>query len=140
MIINITSFVLISWLEKDHSMIVSLKKCCYFFPNNFMFYAVKKDDTHLFLCFFVQLFIFYHSIFLKLISQPRSTTHQLSKFLIDIGCMIFSKHFFSKGVCFLATFLVEFCKLTKKKLLSPKLNFCQKSKNLLAVKSNMCKK
>ena len=116
-----------------------LKDVVIFFQTILCFMLSRKM-IHIYFCFFVQLFIFYHSIFLKLISQPRSTTHQLSKFLIDIGCMIFSKHFFSKGVCFLATFLVEFCKLTKKKLLSPKLNFCQKSKNLLAVKSNMCKK
>ena len=35
--VNITGFVLISELY------ASFKKCCYFFPSNFKFFAVKKD-------------------------------------------------------------------------------------------------
>ena len=46
--INIAKLVLINELEKDHSMIEThlLKriKCCDFYPNNFKFCAVKKND------------------------------------------------------------------------------------------------
>ena len=37
--INITGSILISQLEKDHSMIETrrLKKCCHFFPNKYFY-------------------------------------------------------------------------------------------------------
>ena len=41
---NVAEFVLISELEKDHSMIGTrrFEKCCNFYPNIFQFCAVKK--------------------------------------------------------------------------------------------------
>ena len=41
--INSTNFVLISELEKDHSMIETRQKMLLFFANNFKLCAVKKN-------------------------------------------------------------------------------------------------
>ena len=52
--INITNYLLISQLQKDHGMIETccLKNVVIFFPNNFWFFSVKKNNTVsiLFLC------------------------------------------------------------------------------------------